>query len=74
MLKLLMSTAIVAGSLMAVAGAADAAGKKYTFALVPKNTNNPFFDQALAGCKQGREGTRGLRRVPLYRPRRARRR
>jgi ribose transport system substrate-binding protein len=25
---------------------------KYTFALVPKNTNNPFFDQARDGCKK----------------------
>lgn len=24
----------------------------YTFAIVPKNTNNPYFDQALAGCKK----------------------
>ncbi len=29
-----------------------AADKKYVFALVPKNTNNPFFDQARAGCKK----------------------
>src|SRR5271166_669947 len=51
MLKLLLSGAVAAGALLAVttsAGAADA----YTFALVPKNTNNPFFDQALAGCRK----------------------
>src|SRR5271157_1761364 len=51
MLKLLLSGAVAAGALLAVttsAGAADA----YTFALVPKNTNNPFFDQALAGCQK----------------------
>ena len=30
-----------------MAGAAD-----YTFALVPKNVNNPFFDQARDGCKK----------------------
>jgi ribose transport system substrate-binding protein len=28
------------------------ADKKYVFALVPKNMNNPFFDQARDGCKQ----------------------
>ena len=33
-----------------VAGAAD-----YTFALVPKNVNNPFFDQARDGCKKAEE-------------------
>jgi ribose transport system substrate-binding protein len=31
---------------------ASAADKKYVFALVPKNTNNPFFDQARDGCKK----------------------
>ena len=42
MLKHLLSTALVAGALLAVASGANAAEKKYTFALVPKNTNNPF--------------------------------
>src|SRR5207244_3167272 len=28
------------------------AADKYVFALVPKNTNNPFFDQARDGCKK----------------------
>ena len=40
---------------MAAASAAD----PYTFALVPKNTNNPFFDQALAGCKKAEAELKG---------------
>src|SRR5579871_3257351 len=52
MLKYMMTTAVAAGALLAMAAGANAAGKTYTFALVPKNTNNPFFDQALAGCKK----------------------
>ena len=52
-----------------VAGAAD-----YTFALVPKNVNNPFFDQARDGCKKAEAGARRRDRMPLHRPRRARRR
>ena len=56
--KLLMG-AVAAGALLAFASGADAAGKKYTFALVPKNTNNPFFDQALAGCKKAEKELNG---------------
>jgi ribose transport system substrate-binding protein len=59
MLKHLVSTALVAGALLALAGGANAADKKYTFALVPKNTNNPFFDQALAGCKKAEKELAG---------------
>ena len=59
MLKHLLSTALVASTLLAVAGGANAAEKKYTFALVPKNTNNPFFDQALAGCKKAEKELNG---------------
>src|SRR6202163_1036208 len=59
MLKYLMTPVIAAGSLMAMAGAAGAADKVYTFALVPKNTNNPFFDQALAGCKKAEAELKG---------------
>ena len=36
-------------------GGADA----YTFALVPKSTNNPFYDQALAGCKKAEAELKG---------------
>lgn len=59
MFKHLMGTALVAGALLAVASAANAADKKYTFALVPKNTNNPFFDQAQAGCKKAEKELNG---------------
>jgi ribose transport system substrate-binding protein len=59
MLKYLISKALVAGALLAVASGANAAEKKYTFALVPKNTNNPFFDQALAGCKKAEKELNG---------------
>ena len=38
---------------LAAAQPGAAADKKYVFALVPKNTNNPFFDQARDGCKKG---------------------
>src|SRR5262249_29253556 len=51
MLKQTIGTTILAVGLAALAVGAGAADKKYTFALVPKNTNNPFFDQALAGCR-----------------------
>ena len=37
---------------LAVVYPSKAADKKYVFALVPKNTNNPFFDQARDGCKK----------------------
>ena len=40
-------------------GGAFAQGKTYTFALVPKNTNNPFFDQAQAGCKKAEAEPKG---------------
>ena len=38
---------------------AQAQGKKYTFALVPKNMNNPFFDQARDGCKKAEKESNG---------------
>ena len=49
-------------------------GQEYIFALVPKNTNNPFFDQARDGCKKAEKELKGAIEVPVYRPRRARRR
>jgi len=58
MLKLLLTGAVAAGALMAVSASARAADA-YTFALVPKNTNNPFFDQALAGCKKAEAELKG---------------
>src|ERR1700758_2688150 len=59
MLKFALTTALATGSLLALASGASAADKKYTFALVPKNTNNPFFDQALAGCKKAEKELNG---------------
>ena len=32
---------------------------KYSFALVPKNMNNPFFDQARDGCKKAEAESNG---------------
>ena len=32
-----------------------ASAKELVFALVPKNMNNPFFDQARDGCKKAEE-------------------
>ena len=38
---------------------APAAQAKYIFALVPKNMNNPFFDQARDGCKKAEAESNG---------------
>ena len=51
-------TAAVAVSAMCLAGVAGAADKK-VFALVPKNMNNPFFDQARDGCKKAEAESKG---------------
>lgn len=59
MKKFLVTSALVAGAVLAGMSAGQAAGKKYTFALVPKNMNNPFFDQALAGCKKAEKELNG---------------
>ncbi len=59
MIKTILMSAVAAGALLAVASGANAADKTYTFALVPKNTNNPFFDQALAGCKKAETELKG---------------
>ena len=58
MLKYLTGTAIIAG-LLAVGAAGAMAQQKYTFALVPKNMNNPFFDQARDGCKKAEAEANG---------------
>src|ERR1700722_2175131 len=44
---------------LAVAHPGAAADKKYVFALVPKNMNNPFFDQARDGCKKAEKELKG---------------
>jgi ribose transport system substrate-binding protein len=51
MKKLLIGAAAVA-LLGAFGDAAPASAKELVFALVPKNMNNPFFDQARDGCKK----------------------
>jgi ribose transport system substrate-binding protein len=48
----LLSATVAAAAILAMSQGADAQTKKYVFALVPKNTNNPFFDQARDGCKK----------------------
>ena len=54
----LMGVAAAALTIAANAGAQGQA-KKYTFALVPKNMNNPFFDQARDGCKKAEKELNG---------------
>jgi ribose transport system substrate-binding protein len=54
MRKLLLGAAGVA-ALLAFGDSAALAQDKPVFALVPKNTNNPFFDQARDGCKKAEE-------------------
>src|ERR1700737_3179539 len=58
MLKLLLTGAVAAGTLLAVSASARGADTS-SFPLVPKNTNNPFFDQALAGCKKAEAELKG---------------
>src|SRR3954451_6394561 len=52
-----LTTAVVA--LSAMTFAVSAAQAKYVFALVPKNMNNPFFDQARDGCKKAEAESNG---------------
>ena len=42
-----------------VTAPSQAQAKPYVFALVPKSTNNPFYDQARDGCKKAEEESRG---------------
>jgi ribose transport system substrate-binding protein len=52
MIRKLLSATVAAAAILAMTQGAEAQPKKYVFALVPKNTNNPFFDQARDGCKK----------------------
>ena len=52
LLKYLAGAAVMAVALAAGSHPGFAADKKYVFALVPKSMNNPFYDQALAGCRK----------------------
>src|SRR5471032_2081307 len=56
MKKILLSTAIAFGAMSVAVSGAHA---KYVFALVPKNMNNPFFDQARDGCKKAEAESKG---------------
>ena len=55
MRKLVLTTAVALGAMMAAASAQA----EYTFALVPKNMNNPFFDQARDGCMKAESESAG---------------
>ena len=59
MLKYLAAAAAIALTVAAGTHPSVAADKKYVFALVPKNTNNPFFDQARDGCKKAEAELKG---------------
>ncbi|HEX2510022.1 MAG TPA: sugar-binding protein [Microvirga sp.] len=54
-----LTLGVAAAALLAAGAGAQAQGKKYTFALVPKNMNNPFFDQARDGCKKAEKELSG---------------
>ena len=58
----MLRKSLMAGAAMIVAGVLGTAGEaraEYTFALVPKNMNNPFFDQARDGCKKAEAESNG---------------
>ena len=57
--KLLGTTVVAAATVLALSHGAEAQTKKYVFALVPKNMNNPFFDQARDGCKKAEAESNG---------------
>jgi len=55
MMKYVTTAAFAAAAVMTVAAftaPAQAADKKIVIAVVPKNLNNPFFDQAKVGCEK----------------------
>jgi ribose transport system substrate-binding protein len=53
MRKFLTGAAFIAGAMVAgVLFAGQANAQKLTIAVVPKNLNNPFFDQAKLGCEK----------------------
>ncbi len=52
MQKACLLASCAAAVMLAFGSASSDAQEKYTFALVPKNVNNPFFDQARDGCKK----------------------
>ena len=56
MKRFLLGTAIAYGAIFVAMSGAQA---KDVFALVPKNMNNPFFDQARDGCKKAEAESKG---------------
>ena len=54
-----LTLSVAAAALLSLTAGAEAQTKKYTFALVPKNMNNPFFDQARDGCKKAEKESNG---------------
>jgi ribose transport system substrate-binding protein len=54
-----LTLSVAAAALLAMSAGAQAQGKKFVFALVPKNMNNPFFDQARDGCKKAEKESNG---------------
>ena len=54
-----LTLGVAAAALLAMGASAQAQGKKFVFALVPKNMNNPFFDQARDGCKKAEKESNG---------------
>src|SRR5882757_7548368 len=59
MLKKVLYATVTIAALMTIGQAAHAADKKLVLALVPKNMNNPFFDQARDGCKKAEAELKG---------------
>src|ERR1700733_6671269 len=56
MKRFFLGTAITFGAMSVAMSGAQA---KDVFALVPKNMNNPFFDQARDGCKKAEADSKG---------------
>ena len=56
MKRFLLGTAVAFGAMSVAMSGAHA---KDVFALVPKNMNNPFFDQARDGCKKAEAESKG---------------
>src|SRR5919107_554988 len=54
-----LTLGVAVAALLAMSAGAQAQGKKFVFALVPKNMNNPFFDQARDGCKKAEKESNG---------------
>ena len=59
MMSRILGATVAAAAVLAISHGASAQSKKYVFALVPKNMNNPFFDQARDGCKKAERELKG---------------